>query len=339
VVVIVLNWNGARVIRDCLDSLKAQSFESFRVIVVDNDSSDGSDQVVSSEFSDLHLLRLDSNTGFARGNNEGIREIWKTFPEVPYIVMLNNDTQAQPEWLAHLVQAAEADQNVGAVASKLVCWDGEHAPAVIDTAGDVFFKHGLAGKRGFGQSVEQFVQPEPVFGACAGAALYRSAMLHEAGLLDEDFFAYNEDVDLAFRCRLYGWHCVYQPNAVVWHRVSYTTVTYSDKALYWAKRNTVWVIVKNLPGRLFFKYMFSILVYNMFSDIPWVLRGRIKPVMRGRWDALKGIKRMWKKRREIQLAMKITPAELDRWIIRETPWRESIMRNVKDVHHVDRRDT
>jgi GT2 family glycosyltransferase len=337
-VVIVLNWNGKDVIRDCLAALEAQTFAPFRVMVVDNASADDSPGIVSAEFPGVCLLQLDENTGFACGNNEGIREVWKQFPDVPYIILLNNDTNARPEWLVSLVTAADNDKNVGAVACKLVCWDGSSQPEVIDTAGDLFYKHGLAGKRGHGQPVDEYSQSGPIFGACAGAALYRTDMLRETGLFDEDFFAYNEDVDLAFRARLNGWQCLYAPAAVVWHRVSFTTVTYSDNALYWAKRNTVWVMVKNLPGRIFFKYLFSILFYNLFSDVPWLVRGRAKPVLRGRLDALKGLKRMWKKRRRIQREKKVPATELDRWITRETPWRASIMRNIKDVHHVDRRD-
>lgn len=337
-VVIVLNWNGKDVIRDCLAALAAQTFAPFRVLVVDNASTDNSPGIVSGEFPGVHLLQLDENTGFARGNNEGIREVWKHFPDVPYIVLLNNDTKAQADWLECLVTAADNDSNAGSVASKLACWDGSRRPEVIDTAGDVFYKHGLAGKRGHGEPVEKYAQTELIFGACAGAALYRSIMLRETGLFDEDFFAYNEDVDLAFRARLNGWQCLYMPAAIVWHRVSFTTVTYSDNALYWAKRNTVWVMVKNLPGRIFFKYFFSIVFYNFFSDIPWLVRGRMKPVLRGRLAALKGLRRMWKKRRLIQREKKIRATELDCWITRETPWRDSIMRNIKDVHHVDRRE-
>jgi hypothetical protein len=97
-------------------------------------------------------------------------------------------------------------------------------------------------------------------------------------------------------------------------------------------------MVKNLPGRIFFTCLFSIVLYNLFSDIPWLVRGRARPVLRGRLDALKGLKRMWAKRRRIQRNKKIPACELKRWITRETPWRESIMRNIKDVHHVDRRD-
>jgi len=131
-----------------------------------------------------------------------------------------------------------------------------------------------------------------------------------------------------------GWRCVYEPNAVVWHRVSFTTVKFSDKALFWAKRNSVWVMIKNLPGRFFIRHIFSILGYNILSDIPWILRGRWRPVMKGRWDAFKKLGEMRLKRKRIQTQRKITARELERWIEMKTPWRESILRNVKNIDHI-----
>ena len=331
VVVIVLNWNGADVIRDCLASLRRQAFREFAVLVVDNASKDDSRRIVHEEFPEASLLALDENAGFCKGNNRGIEYAWQRFPSVEYIALLNNDTAAQPEWLEALVAALDAHRDCGMAASKMLCWDGESEPETIDTAGDVFFKHGLAGKRGHGEPRDNYSATEQVFAACAGAVLYRSDMLREIGLLDEDFFAYNEDVDLGFRARLAGWSCLFVADAVVWHRVSYTTKPFSDSAIYWSKRNSVWVLVKNWPAKVFIRHLFPVLAYNFLSDVRWLLGGRIKPVLKGRWDALLGIRKMLAKRRKIRQSRKITADELDSWIIRHTPWCETLRRNLKRV--------
>lgn len=335
-IVIVLNWNGAAVIRDCLRGLRDQTFREFDTLVVDNNSTDQSREIIRNEFPEADLLHLDDNYGFARGNNEGIRRVLETKPHVQYIALLNNDTLPQPHWLGALVTALDERPEMGMAASKMLCWDGERPATVIDTAGDVFYQHGLAGKRGFGQPADAFDVPGEVFGACAGAALYRADMLRDIGLLDEDFFAYNEDVDWDFRARLAGWRCWYVPGAVVWHRVSYTTKVFSDRAIYWSKRNSFWVLVKNWPRSLFLRHFFPLVGYNLLSDLRWIFAGRITPVLKGRWDGLRGLRKMLAKRTQIQLNRDIPPAELDRWIIRTTPWCETFRRNLKRMVGADK---
>jgi GT2 family glycosyltransferase len=329
VVVIVLNWNGAAVVGDCLHGLRQQSFCDFHTLVVDNNSKDHSRRLIEEEFPDVEVLPLPDNYGFARGNNEGIKYIWKTRPSIQYIALLNNDTCPQPHWLGALVTALDERSDMGMIASKMLCWDGANQPIAIDTAGDVFYQHGLAGKRGHGAPVDAYDAAEEVFGACAGAALYRNDMLKEIGLLDEAFFAYNEDVDWDFRARLAGWRCWYVPDAIVWHRVSFTAQPYSDRAIYWSKRNSFWVLVKNWPASFFLKYCLPLVGYNVLSDLRWMLAGRIAPVVKARWDGLRGLRAMLKQRKHIQFIREITPQDLDRWIVRKTPWCETFRRNLK----------
>ncbi len=338
-VVIVLNWNGEEVIRGCLESLRKQTFKDFVTVVVDNNSSDNSPEIISEEFPETELFKLEENFGFAKGNNLGVEHVWEKFPDVKYIALLNNDTSAQPEWLEKLVESLENNEKCGAAAAKLLCWDGKTKAEVIDSAGDIFFKHGLAGKRGFGEVSENYSTTEPIFGACAGAAIYRSKMLQEIGLLDEDFFCYNEDVDLCFRIRLAGWNIIFVYDAEVWHRVSYSAKPFSDRVIYWSKRNSFWVLIKNLPLKLFFRYFFSIICYNILSDVRWLLGGRFKPVLKGRWDAILGLRKMLLKRKKIQATRKISSKELDSWIIRETPWFVSLRRNFWKIANFKKQKT
>jgi hypothetical protein len=185
-------------------------------------------------------------------------------------------------------------------ASKILKWDGQHPPTVIDTAGDLFYTYGLAGKRGMGEPATAYDTAEDVFGACAAAALYRTTMLRQIGLLDPLFFAYNEDVDLAFRAQLMGWHCAYVPAAVVWHRVSFSAQRVSDRTMIWTKRNTLWLLAKNMPALLLAWYAPLILVHCIMSDLAWMLRGRGILVMKGRWQAVCGLPAMLRHRARIQ---------------------------------------
>ena len=328
--IIVLNWNGEDVIRDCLDSLRRQTVTA-RIIIVDNASTDNSREIIRNEYPEFLLLELDENTGFAKGNNLGLAFALEKYRDLKYVALLNNDTKAQSDWLEKLVVALDENKNCGIAASKLLCWDGETEAEVIDSAGDIFYQHGLAGKRGFGEPKDKYNEEEKIFGACAGAALYRVEMIKEVGFLDDDFFAYNEDVDLSFRARLYGWECIFVSDAVVWHRVSYSTKTFSDRSIYWSKRNSFWVMIKNLPVGIFLKYFFHIVGYNLLSDLRWILGGRIKPVIKGRWDGLMKLRVMLKKRKEIMRSRKVENSEIDKWITKETPWFVSLRRNLKKM--------
>ncbi len=310
IVVIVLNWNGTAVLPACLHALRAQTGVEFAALIVDNGSDDGSREMAQHAYPDMHLLALPHNLGFAAGNNAGIELVWRENPAVEFIALLNNDTCAQPSWLAALLTALTDRPDAGMAASKILQWDGQLPPATIDTAGDLFYTYGLAGKRGTGAPAHAYTTPDDVFGACPAAALYRVTLLRQIGLFDPLFFAYNEDVDLAFRAQLMGWHCAYVPSAVVWHRVSFSAQRLSDRSVLWTKRNTLWVLVKNMPALLLLWYAPRIVLHFVLSDLAWILRGRGAPVLRGRGQALCGLRAMLRQRARIQATRLLSCREL-----------------------------
>ena len=328
--VLVLNWQGEKLIKDCLDALRNQSYKNFLAVVADNASTDASVEIIKRDYPDVLLYDFKENYGFARGNNEAMELLFQRYPDLKYVVLLNNDTKAEPQWLEELVSAAEADPKTGSIASQLLIWDGVNEPTLVDSAGDMFFKHGVAGKRGYGKPRDTYTDDSGVFGACAGAALYRVEALKKTGLLDPDFFAYNEDVDLAFRLRLMGYSCHYAHKAAVWHRVGFSTKKYSDNALYWAKRNSTWVVWKNFPTPLLWRYGIGIFLYAFLSDVLWTFRGRLKPIWKGRRDAFRAKARLRSQREEIKAKTVISCEELKKLMILKTPWMESILRNIKD---------
>ncbi|UCC65120.1 MAG: glycosyltransferase family 2 protein, partial [Anaerolineae bacterium] len=212
--VIVANWNGRHHLARCLPSLRAQTYRDFEVAVVDNGSTDGSVGWLAQEHPDVRVLCNPRNLGFALANNQAIRAT-----ESPYLVTLNNDTEATSAWLAELVAAAESDAAVGMVASQILL---ASAPGAIDSAGIEVDWTGTGWQRRRGEAADEAGDVEEVFGPSAGAALYRRAMLEEIGLFDESFFMYCEDVDLNWRAQLAGWRCWYTPKAIVYHKLSAT---------------------------------------------------------------------------------------------------------------------
>jgi GT2 family glycosyltransferase len=191
---IILNWNGRPYLEGCLSSVMAQTYPDFEAVLVDNGSTDGSAEFVAQRFPQVHIIRHDENLGFAAGNNTAIRAT-----QSPYVATLNNNAQVESTWLAKLGKAMEADDQVGMCASKMLY---AHQPHVIDSAGLSPDVAGIAWNRRRGERDRgDDAGPREVFGACAGAALYRRATLNQIGLFDEDFFAYLEDADLAWRAR------------------------------------------------------------------------------------------------------------------------------------------
>ncbi len=241
--VVVVNWNRRALLERCLESLRNQSFQDFELIVVDNGSTDGSPQWVAEAWPAATVIVNADNRGFCEANNQGIRA-----GSAPLVALLNNDAEAEPGWLASLVETMETAPDIGMVASKIVSFDD---PGVIDKLGHLIYPDGQNRGRASGvRDHGQFEQVEEVSWPDGAAALYRRAMLDEIGLFDEDFFAYADDADLGLRGRLAGWRCLYAPGAVVRHRLGSTLGRLSKRRLYLVERNRVWLVAKLYPVRL-----------------------------------------------------------------------------------------
>jgi len=271
---------------------------------VDNGSTDGSVAYVRAHFPEVKVIALPENRGFAGANNAGVRAACGS-----YIALLNNDAQPEPYWMETLVHALEAYPEVGFCASKMLRASDR---LVIDTAGDVFYDYGVGGKRGINQlDGPGFAQMEYVFGACAGAAIYRRAMLDDIGLFDEDFFLYAEDIDLSFRAQLRGYRCLFVPEAQVYHQVSATAGWGSYLSIYYSRRNILYVLLKDLPTSLLLHHFGPILLYYLASDMVFALSGYAGAVARARRDNVRTAQRMLAKRRVIQSTRRVSDAYIE----------------------------
>jgi GT2 family glycosyltransferase len=243
--IVIPNWNGAEYLPTCLESLRAQTYENVEVIVADNASTDGSQDLLRDDYPEVRLVQLAENRGFTGAANAGIEAA-----QGEVIVLLNNDTEVEPGWLGEVIAAFERHPETGMVASKMLLYDRRDT---FHTAGDTYSVGGLPGNRGVWEQDEgQYDVEEYVFSACGGSAAYRRAMLEEVGPLDEDFFFSCEDVDLGWRAQLAGWRCVYVPGAVVYHHLAATGGDVT--ASYYNGRNYLWLIAKDYPGPLLRKH-------------------------------------------------------------------------------------
>ncbi|MDO4960304.1 MAG: glycosyltransferase family 2 protein [Eubacteriales bacterium] len=253
--VVIPNYNGLKFMENCMAALRRQSYNSFVVLNVDNGSSDGSREYLEElEKTETGLkiknIFLDSNTGFSGAVNTGIAA-----SDTEYVILLNNDTEADPDYIKKIAEAFEADKEkkLFAVSPKMIQL---YHKDLLDDAGDGYNLLGWAFQRGVGQKTEtkKFEKRTNVFSACAGAAGYRRSVLEEIKLSEKDayfdplHFAYLEDLDISFRARIFGYDIVYLPDSVVYHVGSGTSGSkYNKFKVRLAARNNVYLNYKNMP--------------------------------------------------------------------------------------------
>jgi len=307
--VIIPNWNGARLLPTCLDSLRRQSYAEREIIVVDNASTDGSLELLARDYADVRVLVLPSNRGFTGACNTGIQASHGEF-----IALLNSDTEVDEHWLGQVVAAFERHSEAGLVASKMLLFDRRDT---LHTAGDFYRLDGAPGNRGVWQRDEgQFDREEYVFSACGGSAAYRRTTLDEIGLLDDDFFFSCEDVDLAWRAQLAGWKCVFAPQAIVYHQLAATgggpTASFHDG------RNTIWVIAKNYPSSLWKRHWREVVraQLRITREALNAWRGEAaRARLRGQLAGLLGLPQMLRKRKAVQASRRISDDDLLRLLM------------------------
>ena len=292
--IVIPNWNGKHFLETCLDALRNQTYQPLEVIIADNASADGSQAFIWEQYPEVVLLELPENRGFTGACNAGMQAANGAF-----IALLNNDTEADSGWAAAVVDAFQRHDEAGLVASKMLLFNQRDH---IHTAGDGFTTDGRAFNRGVWQKDSgQFDSEEYVFSACGGSSAYRKTMLDEVGLLDDDYFFLLEDIDLAWRAQLAGWRALYTPDAIVYHHLSATGG--GATASFYDGRNSLYVLVKNLPGALWRKYGWQIMRRQF--RIAWdalkawrgeAARARLRGMISGLWH-LPGL---LQKRRRVQ---------------------------------------
>ena len=302
--VVIPNYNGRRLLGPCLDSLRAQTYRSLEVVVVDDASTDDSCDFVRAQYPEVELIARARNCGFSGAVNAGIRA-----SRGAALFLLNNDTTVDPGALAVLAAALQDHPEAAFFASRVVF---AATPHLLESAGCEFSPEGDARAIGWNQPVStpRFAERRYVFGASAGAGLYRRALFDDIGLFDEDFVMIHEDQDLNFRAQLRGHRCLYVPEAVVYHQGSATIGRLGPRRVYYHLRNRLNLIAKNLPSGLLLEFGPRLLSAHARAVSFYALRGEAGPALRAHLDALRQLPTMLRKRRRLQASRRVSDSLL-----------------------------
>jgi GT2 family glycosyltransferase len=240
VTVVVVTWQGAHLLPACLESLRRQTLP-HAVVVVDNGSTDGTEELLAGRFPEVRVVQTGANLGFAGGVQAGL-----DVAGTPYVALLNNDATAEPGWLAALVDAAEAHPGAAAVTSRMLLQDTD--PPLLNNTGVVLLDSDYGADRDLRADAAVRTEPDSVFGFSGGAALLRLDAVRAVGGFPTRFFLYYEDTDLSWRLRLAGWDVRYEPAAVVHHAHSATVDQTSDRFAFFNERNRLLMLTRCAPA-------------------------------------------------------------------------------------------
>lgn len=278
--IVIPNYNGIRYIENCLVSLAG---EPARVVVVDNGSTDGSRQLVQEKFPAVRLISLDKNYGFCTAVNRGIKESRED--KTTYVVLLNNDTTVQAGFVRALEKALDRDKRAFSGAARMV---NMYHPELIDDAGDYYCALGWAFAAGKDRPAADYERPREVFSACGGACIYRRSVLEKIGLLDENHFAYLEDVDLGYRAKICGYRNLYVPDAVVYHAGSGVSGSrHNAFKVKLSAKNSVYLICKNMPPLQILLNLPFLLAGFLVKTLFFLKKGLVKSWFQGTAEGLR----------------------------------------------------
>lgn len=258
--ILVICWNNKKFLEKCFDSIADQSYPNIETILIDNASEDDSISFTKDHYPWIRILELSKNFGFAEGNNFGMRLVLNE-RKSSYVFILNPDTELYPNCIEHLIERANEYYTFGSFSPKVKMMEN---PSLLNSAGgDCVFKCGDNLARAFyfenNNEDETISSVRDIFGMSGAGSFMRCDMLRQIGLYDASLFTYYEDVDLNYRIQLSGWKSLYVPEAEMLHYQGGTLNDFSPWKTYLLNRNKYYVLLKNLPSNLIWKYKVDIL--------------------------------------------------------------------------------
>jgi len=315
----ILTYNAQDLIEPCLKSVLEQTYPNIEILVVDNASSDKTLEKIKNL--PVKIIRNKENLGFSAGHNVGIRE-----SKGEYILCLNQDVILDKDFVRYAVEAMEKDNEIGAIQGKLYKKDKS-----LDTTGLLAFKNRRFVNRGQGEEDKgQHDKTEEIFGVDGAAPLYRRKALEDIRInneyFDEDFFMYKEDVDLAWRLRLYGWEAVYEPKAIGYHlrgagekavknylAIASARKKNSEFAKFHSFKNDRLMRIKNELPALFFRDFYRIIIKEIAAWLYVLIFERYS------WKTIKELFKQapiaWRKRRIIMKRKRVGAKEMSKWFV------------------------
>ncbi|MWC27295.1 glycosyltransferase family 2 protein [Paenibacillus sp. MMS18-CY102] len=268
--VCIVTYNSESDIAGCLDAVLAQTYPITRIVVVDNASADGTLDALIPYKERIVLIPSSTNTGFAGGQNIAIKHA-----ETDYVLVLNPDVRLQPDYAANVIAAMAVDSGIGSGCGLLVRTGNG---SVVDSTGLAMSRTGQATDRGAGEEASRWQTPGDVFGVSGAAALYASSMIADISIdgqfFDETFFAYKEDVDVAWRARLLGWRSVYVPSAKAVHGRGWKQGGRRAISI-WVRRhsyqNQWFTLLKNEPLRWQSIYLWPIIAAKELVKLGYII--------------------------------------------------------------------
>jgi GT2 family glycosyltransferase len=314
VAVVIVNHNGERLLPDCLAALAAQTLAPVQIVVADNGSRDGSLALLRAHHPEVRVLELGHNLGFAAGANRGVRAT-----SARWVCVLNSDATPAPDWLVQLT-AAPRDELTWALGSVLV----SAATGRIESAGDQYCAAGYAYKLLRDRPLDDLpAEPYAVFAAPGAAPVFRRDVFDALGGYEERFFLYYEDVDLAFRAVLAGWHALLVPAARVTHRLGATTKSHA-RARFYVARNSAWCATRCLP-RTGPRSLARRWLLELRTNRP---RRLVAVEVAGRVAGLAGLPRALRERRAIQAGRTVPLDRVDALLLEPKELRDRSARGV-----------
>ena len=322
-VVVIPNLNGGDELLEAVASLTKQTLKPH-IIVVDNASTDESVSRLRIGYPHVELIQHTTNKGYAGGVNPGFQRAIELGAN--YVAPFNDDAVADSRWLELLVAASDAAPEVGAVTCKVLTADKKK----LDSTADYFTKWGLPYPRGRGEAATtKYDALNDIFGASGAASLYRVAALKEVGLLDEDFFAYYEDVDLSFRLQLHGWKVAYVPKSEVYHHIGLTSGRIKGFTTYQTMKNLPLLTFKNVPRKYLWQVTWRLTVARSFFMLRAISRGQAWPAIKGDAMATYLIVKKIGERRRIQRSATVSPEYIWSIITHDLPPNATALRALR----------
>jgi GT2 family glycosyltransferase len=310
--ILILNYNGKMLLKQCLGSIFCQNYSNFEVILADNNSSDDSISWTRENYPQAKIIEYESNFGFAGGNNRALQHA-----KGEWIFFLNNDAFLEKNCLGILAERIK-NRKLEQLAFAPLMLKSESAN-FVDSAGDILYPWGYAYRYENTMASEQkFSEDREIAAACCGAAVFNKDLLMRLQGFDDDFFLYYEDVDLSLRARHSGAKIQLVPNAKVFHKGSATIGKKNASTLYYIDRNRFWTKLKNFPLVTLIKYAPHSLICSLLSLALWTRRGFFLIWLKSRFDMLRKMPKMLKKRKKIFANSKINTAEFESWLLKES---------------------